>query len=75
MTNKGVPCRRDCENREPGCHARCAAYISWSEQHEKEKALRHDEGYEASCYYKHRDARMYKLQKSKKDKHAKYHGK
>lgn len=70
------PCTKDCPRREPGCHARCQSYLSWSETHEKEKAQRHEgEGYEASCYYRQRDLRMYQMQKRKKDKHAKYHGK
>ena len=32
---KDIPCKRDCENRTPGCHDGCRKYIEW--KHEKLK--------------------------------------
>lgn len=34
----GCPCRKDCERREPGCHAVCNDYKTWKEADLAKKA-------------------------------------
>lgn len=73
---KMPPCEKDCPRREPGCHARCQSYISWSEEREKVKEKRRKEDLEVRAFYKQRDVRYYKEQRHhNKGKKAKYHGK
>lgn len=35
-----IPCKNDCKERNPGCHAECERYISWKERmNEKRLAI------------------------------------
>lgn len=36
MRDIGCPCRRDCPDREAGCHAKCDRYAEWMEKRAKE---------------------------------------
>lgn len=36
MMTPGCPCRRDCPDREAGCHATCERYAEWTEKRAKE---------------------------------------
>lgn len=31
-SSKDIPCKEGCEDRHPGCHAKCERYISWKKK-------------------------------------------
>jgi len=39
--NSFAPCK-GCEEREVGCHARCAAYTEWKTEHDRRKKEEYD---------------------------------
>ena len=40
---KGIPCKRECEDRTPGCHDSCQKYIDWKYEKLKQAEIQRKE--------------------------------
>lgn len=65
-THKKNPCKRDCPERSPTCHAECERYFKWREACKAEQAEKDKKRIAENNYYDHvreRGTRVYKIRK------------
>lgn len=68
--NKNVhiqnPCKRDCAERSPTCHAECEKYFKWREAREAEQAEKDKKRIAENNYHDHVKARGVRIYRKRR---------
>ena len=64
--HKENPCKRDCPERSPTCHAECEKYLTWVESRQPELKAKAQQQIAEGNYIDHVNARNERLRKSRR---------